>query len=363
VAAARPRRQTDKPAHPAEQVNKEAPQRARSLVFVSHDSRDFALAESFSNLLSDVSGGILKSFRSSDKRGTSGIEFGAEWYTEIMSKIGDASDVVALLTPNSLDRPWILYEAGVAKGKLDVTVFGVALGVPLERVSTGPFGQFQNCDGDEDSLTKLVVQLLNRNPDAAPREEAIRRQVKSFRDGVTELLTSNGTPTEAEEEDDNAARLFEEIKAMVRELPARMEGRIRTSGRSSILRRVSRRSPGMFEELVMSSRYMMPSSSSASDSWLIFVSLLKDDCPWLYEKGMEIYRTVRSGRPLESALDEFIMMVEFSFRSPLGEMMFDKELGPLPRFIPDLAGRLAMDLHHEQETIAAKKKTKKMVAL
>lgn len=38
---------------------------------------------------------------------------------------------------NSLERPWILYEAGVAKGKLDIPVHGLAIGVPLSRVSTG----------------------------------------------------------------------------------------------------------------------------------------------------------------------------------------------------------------------------------
>ncbi len=43
--------------------------RPKALVFVSHDSRDADLAEAFANLLSDVSAGTLKSFRSSDKRG------------------------------------------------------------------------------------------------------------------------------------------------------------------------------------------------------------------------------------------------------------------------------------------------------
>jgi hypothetical protein len=118
---------------------------------ISHDSRDADLAEEFGNLLSDVSGGTLKSFRSSDHKGTAGIEFGAEWYQAIMTKLGDATDVVALLTQSSINRPWILYEAGVAKGKLDTIVFGLAIGVPLEKVSTGPFGQFQNCSDEETS--------------------------------------------------------------------------------------------------------------------------------------------------------------------------------------------------------------------
>jgi hypothetical protein len=80
------------------------------LVFISHDSRDADLAEAFGNLLTDASGGILKSFRSSDKKGTAGIEYGAEWYRAIMQKLDDATDVVALLTARSINRPWILYE-------------------------------------------------------------------------------------------------------------------------------------------------------------------------------------------------------------------------------------------------------------
>ena len=77
-----------------------------------------------------------------------------------MGKISDATDVVALLTKNSINRPWILYEAGVAKGKLDKQVFGVVVGVQLDQATKGPFAQFQNSGDDEDSLTKLVLQLV-----------------------------------------------------------------------------------------------------------------------------------------------------------------------------------------------------------
>ena len=54
---------------------------ANSLVFISHDSRDDELAKAFSKLLSSVSAGVLKSFRSSDRRGSQGIAYGTEWYT------------------------------------------------------------------------------------------------------------------------------------------------------------------------------------------------------------------------------------------------------------------------------------------
>ena len=89
------------------------------LVFISHDSRDAELADAFGKLLKSVSAGMIKTFRSSDKKGTEGIDFGDEWYKRLMAMLQSTSDVVCLFTERSLERPWILFEAGVAKGKLN----------------------------------------------------------------------------------------------------------------------------------------------------------------------------------------------------------------------------------------------------
>jgi len=203
--------------------------RQKPLIFISHDARDADLAEAFAELLGDVSAGMLKSFRSSDKR--EGIGFGAHWYREVMSKLGDATDVVALLTQFSIDRPWILYEAGVAAGKLSINVLGVTLGIPLEKVSMGPFGQFQNCGDDEESLTKLVIQLTRRHPDASLREERVRKDVRAFRERVDAILcTKEGAvaPGGSPVQETSIAKLFEEIKVMVREIPERVDNRLRS---------------------------------------------------------------------------------------------------------------------------------------
>lgn len=302
-------------------ISADAPTRAKALVFVSHDSRDADLAEAFANLLSDVSAGTLKSFRSSDKKGNSGIEFGAEWYAAIMSQLAEATDVVALLTAQSIDRPWILYEAGVAKGKLETTVFGIALGVPLEKVSTGPFGQFQNCGDDEDSLTKLVMQLLQRNPDAAPRDEAVRTQVRVFRQNVERILKTRGKSVTAQppSEEQNIAKLFEEVKAMVRELPERVDERVvSASGRGSPKRRIH---PGMLEELVFGP--ISRDRDGVRTGWLIFLSIIREDLPWVYEPGMEFYRALQSGNRVEfvRAHENLLRVIEFTRNSKLYHRM------------------------------------------
>jgi hypothetical protein len=309
------------------------------LIFISHDSRDAELAEAFSKLLSSVSAGVLKSFRSSDRKGTQGIEYGTEWYPELMAKLSAASDIVCLLTPRSLDRPWILYEAGVAKGKLNTSVYGIALGIPLNRAHTGPFAQFQNCDDNDDSLTKLVLQLLSRIPNSEPDREAIQMQVKSFKQKVSEILKKLGDTKDKKDDksvvdDTSVAKLFEEVKVMFQDLPSRVESRL--SDAVDPRRRRSRRfHPMMMEELMH-----MSSKTGDPVGFLVILSYFRDEMPWLYELGRETYQTIKSGDPLEAekAMMNFQRNVEMFTHGPFMEEFMDSKDGymmvrELPRML------------------------------
>ena len=261
---------------------------AGPLVFISHDARDADLAEAFGKLLSSVSAGMLKSFRSSDRTGSQGFEFGTEWYPELMRKLRAACDVVCLLTPRSIDRPWILYEAGVAKGKLDAPVHGVALGIPLTRAGTGPFAEFHNCDNDSESLTKLVTQLVKRLPAADPDVEMVTAQVEHFRDQVTEIM-GNQTPDEIMSANDPAAaaKAFEEIKIMFKDLPARIE----SAGDSPSRRDRRLRDPRIMEELMMMTRR----GPGDPLGLVLALSVVHDDFPWMYDLAVELYRASIQG--------------------------------------------------------------------
>ena len=223
---------------------------AGPLVFVSHDGRDADLAEAFCKLLKSVSAGMLKSFRSSDKKGTDGIDFGDEWYKRLMSKLQSTSDVVCLFTERSLNRPWILFEAGVAKGKLGTAVLGIAMGVPLTRVSTGPFYQFQNCDDSEADLTKLVHQLARRIPTLELDADVVKVQVAAFKategEILKKLLPREGKADDAAAEENPVAKLVEEMKA----LPSRVAERLVEAGEPSRRRRLRHFHPMMLDEMM-----------------------------------------------------------------------------------------------------------------
>lgn len=297
------------------------------LVFISHDSRDADLAEAFSNLLTDASGGILKSFRSSDRKGTAGIEYGQEWYRAIMQKLDDATDVVALLTTHSVNRPWILYEAGVAKGKLSANdrVLGIALGVSLDEAATGPFAQFQNSPDEEDAITGLVLQLIRRHPQAAPRDEAVRLQVQAFRQAVEALLKGrkkDTSPPAARVDETSVAKFFEEIKVLVRDMPDRVASELGADPRMGRMRRRRRLHPMMFEELFH--HPMFRESEQTGLPVLMMFSMLRDDYPWLYELGLQLYRAIESANPkaIERARSTIVHTIEMTREGPfMHEMM------------------------------------------
>lgn len=340
-------KKTGSPAVPHAQPEQKRPTTESPLVFISHDSRDADLAEAFGNLLTDASGGILKSFRSSDRKGTAGIEYGQEWYRAIMQKLDDATDVVALLTARSVNRPWILYEAGVAKGKLSANdrVFGIALGVTLDEAATGPFAQFQNSPDEEDAITTLVLQLIRRHPQAAPREEAVRRQVQAFRESVASLLKTrkketSQTPLRADE--NSVAKFFEEIKVLVGGVPERVAGALGTDPQIRRLRRRRRMHPGMLEDLLHHPAWNESPSGSGTPILIVF-SVLRDDFPWLYELGMQLYRAIEDGDPraVSRAHKNLLSAIEITTHGPflhelLGGPEDDESLFFLHHFVHDL---------------------------
>ncbi|MEC3887417.1 TIR domain-containing protein [Xanthomonas campestris] len=263
------------------------------LVFISHDTRDAELAEAFSNLLKSVSAGVLKSFRTSDRRGNQGIEYGIEWYPEIIKNIQLASDVVCLLTERSVNRPWILFEAGMAKGKLDTPILGVALGIELKLASTGPFAQFQNCGDDDESLTKLVFQLVNRIPGSEPDKDTIRFQVSKFKSSVkgvldsltTQAVSTSSTKRKQDDIENSSVKLFEEIKIMFQDLPSRIE-RVGVSRDPRKRRKIH---PGLVEELMYRNKNPIVGAR-------IGLSLLREILPWVYDEGCLLISKMQSAK-------------------------------------------------------------------
>lgn len=288
------------------------------LVFISHDSRDSELAEAFGKLLKSVSSNMIKSFRSSDKSGKDGIDFGDEWFKRLMEELQNTSDVVCLFTERSLERPWILFEAGVAKSKMTTPVIGLALGVPLSKVSSGPFYQFQNMDDSEADLKKLLNQLARRFQGLELDTDVVDERIKAFKTTEAELLEKMSTSDENEDSEENSiAKLAEEMKT----LPSRVAERLSESGDPYRRKRMRRFHPMMFDEMIA-----MAGKPGDPVGILMAASMLRDDLPWLYELAMEAYRALKSGKidEMQRELDRLR-----KFGNSKRSMMFMEEFGYL----------------------------------
>lgn len=291
------------------------------LVFISHDNRDAKLAEAFSKLLSSTSAGMLKSFRSSDRKGSQGIEYGVEWYPELMRNLNSASDIVCLLTRRSLDRPWILYEAGVARGKLETPVIGIALGISLNQANNGPFAQFQNSDDDEESLTKLVMQLILRIPNAEPDREAIALQVHAFKEKASEVLEELDGNEEGGEDavgESSVAKLFEEVKIMFEDLPSRVQRTLKPA--IGLYPRRSRFFSGdNLEEYIH-----YATDAGGTVGFLMALVVVKNEFPWIYEIGVEAYEAIKFGNMerFDRLFKSFHQLIGFTLDLSRGRVLF-----------------------------------------
>jgi hypothetical protein len=99
----------------------------------------------------------------------------------------------------------------------------------------------------------------------------------------------------------------------------------------------------MLEELLFHPM-IVDSRDGPAMGWLIFVSVFRDDFPWLYEVGVELYRALRSRdqRGIERARRDLINLAQFAGRIEFFHEMArgeDEEMYYIIRHPPDMMER------------------------
>jgi len=94
---------------------------SQPIIFVSFASADVALATEFQNRLQHIVGDDVTCFLAPKS-----IEAGENWPAQVESHLNRAACVVLLLSETALDSTWVLFEAGVGRGR-GIDVIPVAL--------------------------------------------------------------------------------------------------------------------------------------------------------------------------------------------------------------------------------------------
>ncbi|HKM00807.1 MAG TPA: toll/interleukin-1 receptor domain-containing protein [Sedimentibacter sp.] len=122
-------------------------------IFISHIHENKELTLIIKELIDTIFENVLNIFVSSDSES---IELGDEWMMKINDGLKQCDIMLLVCSPQSINRPWIAFEAGVGWSKgikvIPLCCFGLTISnLPL------PFNRWQAANANrEDSLNRLM---------------------------------------------------------------------------------------------------------------------------------------------------------------------------------------------------------------
>jgi tetratricopeptide (TPR) repeat protein len=137
-------------------------------IFISHTHSDQPIVDAIAQLVATLFGDKVKVNYSSKKELEGGVAPGEDWFQWIVNQVRDSDLALIVLTPASIQKPWVLWEAGAVAGAAfatatgDVRVFPIAFGIRSTDVPS-PFARTQVLAGaDRADARKLVDEILGR---------------------------------------------------------------------------------------------------------------------------------------------------------------------------------------------------------
>jgi len=222
--------------------------------------------------------------------------------SQVIQHIIDDQLVIADLTGHNAN---VFYELAIrhALRKPFIQIIQKGEKIPFDVSGTRTiYVDHHNLDSVGDAKNGIVGQIKSLEQDSNQIETPISISLD------LQLLRKSGDPEQ---------RSLADIMSALTELPSRIEERF--SERTEPMRRkkLKRFHPMMIEEMM----HLSSQSSRDPIGILIIASMLREDLPWLYEIGIEAYRTAKSGsfQQATEALREFRRAVDHTLHGPLGE--------------------------------------------
>lgn len=197
------------------------------LVFIIHDPRDSALAQTFRDLLKDSKIRSLSASQGPSGAGHSCEKFGPDWYQGLVNNIAIATHVVCLVTTRFTDSPDVLFEVGVERATRSEELISLSLGGESRELMNSPLRASHLFKSDAESLTALIRKLLGLTSGFEPSAGSIGQAVKNFRARIggvgaqplaTSSLTAAARKRKAQALEQASVKLIHELKDMLRDI-------------------------------------------------------------------------------------------------------------------------------------------------
>lgn len=250
------------------------------------------------------------------------ISAGDRWADTVAKEL-EASDFgITCITRENMSSPWIHFEAGaLAKRMQEGRVIPLLLDIEFKDIS-GPLTQFQAKKAERDGLLG-VVNAINELSEVKVSETLLPKQFDAlwptFEKQISEIPKTQ-LPAKQERPQHE---VLEELVASVRGLDVRVRETVEEP--PSLKRRRSLAHPMMMMELHHLSREIMGGRNDPL-RFLILLSLIKDEFPWLYDLGVDAYQqTTRRLPTAKEARQRVFSALRMLRRGPWMDMLETKE--------------------------------------
>lgn len=144
---------------------------------------------------------------------------GVRWTPELTSRLQDTNFGILAITPESVNEPWLVYEAGAISKMSGAKLVPVVMGV--DKAIIGPLGQFQARDVSREDLLVLCRDVNLACGSAAIPESRVSKQFDRCWDEVESALAevskiADATGTVAPGARRESPEMVEEILLRVR---------------------------------------------------------------------------------------------------------------------------------------------------
>jgi len=250
------------------------------------------------------------------------VAAGERWAQALAKELETCNFGIICVTRENVGSPWVLFEAGsLAKSLQGSKVIPLLLDLEFSEIG-GPLAQFQAKKLDRDGVNEVLSSLNQAAQHPVPEARAKQLFEALWPQFSTQIATIPKQPASAKPIRPHQ-EVLEELVSGVRSLESRfktLEESVNSdSARRLRTRRLRRFHPMMLHEM----SHMTGGKPGDPIGILILASMLKDDAPWLYELGVEVYHIAKRGRTPEAqqAIRRFRKVLDFSLHGPFAEEM------------------------------------------
>jgi hypothetical protein len=216
----------------------------------------------------------------------SDIDAGERWANKIAKELEASTFGIIAITRENIGSPWILFEAGaLARSMEEGRVIPLLLDLDFKEI-TGPIAQFQ-AKKVEQSGIREVVESINKLASQPVPDARLAELLEMAWPRLEKSVSEIPKNTQVAKHNRPQAEILEELVASVRGLDVRYR-EMWDDPRPRFRRRLH---PAMLDEMM----HMNGARRGDPMRILVAVSFLRDDFPWIYELGMEVFRAINAG--------------------------------------------------------------------